>query len=149
MNFKNVNWLAIIAAVVASMALGFLWYGNLFMEQWMAGNGFVLSESGETMIRNGEEISPSMKPMIVNAVAMLVYALFMRWLLEKSNALTLAGGFKMGFVLGLIMYIGVATNNMFAMTENSLTQIDGFYAVVLWTVIGIIIGAWQKKSVVE
>lgn len=149
MNFKNVNWLAIIAAVVASMAIGFLWYGNLFMDQWMAGNGFVLSESGDTMIKNGEEISPSIKPMIVNAFAMLVYALFMRWLLEKSNALTLAGGLKMGLALGVIMYMGIAINNMFSMTSYTLTQIDGSYAVVLWAVIGTIVGAWQKKTISE
>lgn len=146
MNLKNVNWLAIIASVVASMGIGFLWYGYLFMDQWMVENGITLGETGETMIKNGVEMDPSPTPMIVNTVAMIGYALFMRWLLGKSNSLTLAGGFKMGLILGLIMYMGQAVNNMFAQTSYSLTQIDGSYAIVLWTVIGTIIGAWQKKS---
>ena len=146
MNFKNVNWLAIIAAVIASMAVGFLWYGYLFLDQWMVENGISMGASGETMIKDGIEIAPSSKPMIVNTVAMFIYALFMRWLLEKANSLTLVGGFKMGLAIGLILYMGLAVNNMFALTSYTLTQIDGSYAIVLWTVIGTIIGAWQKKA---
>ncbi len=30
----HINWLAIAAAVVASMAIGFLWYGPLFGKAW-------------------------------------------------------------------------------------------------------------------
>ena len=146
MNFKNVNWLAIIAAVIASMAVGFLWYGYLFLDQWMVENGISMGASGETMIKDGIEIAPSSKPMIVNTVTMFIYALFMRWLLEKANSLTLVGGFKMGLAIGLILYMGLAVNNMFALTSYTLTQIDGSYAIVLWTVIGTIIGAWQKKA---
>ena len=146
MNFKNVNWLAIIAAVIASMAVGFLWYGYLFLDQWMVENGISMGASGETMIKEGIEIAPSSKPMIVNTVAMFISALFMRWLLDKANSLTLVGGFKMGLAIGLILYMGLAVNNMFALTSYTLTQIDGSYAIVLWTVIGTIIGAWQKKA---
>lgn len=31
----NVNWVAIIAAGIASMAVGFIWYGPLFGKAWM------------------------------------------------------------------------------------------------------------------
>lgn len=32
----NVNYLAVVVAAVASMAVGFLWYGVLFRKQWMS-----------------------------------------------------------------------------------------------------------------
>ncbi len=143
MNFKNVNWLAIILAVVASMAIGFLWYGALFMDQWMVVNN--ISMDGETMLKNGIEVAPSATPMIANTIAMVVYALFMHWLLARSNSLTLKGGLTTGLTLGIILYIGIAVNNAFSVTPYESTQIDGLYAIVLWTIIGIIIGAWPKK----
>ncbi|MFK8037787.1 MAG: DUF1761 domain-containing protein [Crocinitomicaceae bacterium] len=146
MNFKNVNWLAILLSLVACMGIGFLWYGGLFMDQWMAANGITLGEGGETMIKNGVEMPPSATPMIVNTIAMIIYALFMHWLLERSNSFTLKGGSTTGLTLGVILYIGIVLNNMFAMTPYDLTMIDGSYAVVLWTVIGTIIGAWPKKN---
>ena len=67
------NWLAIAASVVVGMFIGFLWYGMLFQNQWMAGNGFTME--GDKMFKNGAEIPISSTPMIVNTVAMLVYAL--------------------------------------------------------------------------
>jgi len=33
------SWLGIIAATVAFYLIGFLWYGILFSDQWMAANG--------------------------------------------------------------------------------------------------------------
>lgn len=143
MNLKNVNWLAIIASVIASMAIGFLWYGALFQDMWMAGNGITMD--GEAMLKNGTEVPISSTPMIINTIAMLIYALFMHWLLERSNSQSLIGGLKTGFILGLILYIGITVNNLFSSTHYDLTLIDGSYAIVLWTVIGSIIGGWQKK----
>ena len=31
----NVNWLAIVAGMVANMVVGALWYGPLFGKRWM------------------------------------------------------------------------------------------------------------------
>ena len=35
--------------------------------------------------------------------------------------------------------------NLFAMNPMSLTTVDGSYALVLFTVMGAILGGWQKK----
>ena len=32
---SNINWVALIAAAVASMVVGFIWYGPLFGKAWM------------------------------------------------------------------------------------------------------------------
>ena len=39
-----VNYLAVVAAAVASMILGYIWYGPLFGKQWMALSGKTMSE---------------------------------------------------------------------------------------------------------
>ena len=36
----NVNYLAIFVSAIASMILGYIWYGPLFGKQWMALSGF-------------------------------------------------------------------------------------------------------------
>jgi hypothetical protein len=141
---KNVNWLAVLAAVIASMAIGFLWYGALFQADWMAGNGITME--GEKAFKDGVEMPSDMTPMIFNTIAMFVYALFMHWLTEKTGDTTWQKGATLGAVIGIISCIGVYINNMFAMDSSTLSRVDGSYILVLFTVIGAIIGGWRKSS---
>lgn len=140
---RKTNWLAIAASTVAAMIIGFLWYGFLFNAQWMAGNGFTME--GEKMFKNGVEVPMSATPMIVNTVVMVVYALTMNWLFGKMNISTWQTGATVGAVIGGIMALGVMVGNMFAMNPFSLTIVDGSYSLVVFTVIGAIVGGWQKK----
>lgn len=144
---RKTNWLAIVASAVAGMAIGFLWYGFLFHEQWMAGNGFTVEGTGESqkMFKNGVEVPMSFTPMIVNTVVMAVYALIMDWLFKKMNVSTWQTGATIGSAIGLIMLLGVLVGNMFAMNPMSLTLADGSYSFLLFVVIGAIVGGWQKK----
>lgn len=137
------NWLAIAASVVVSMLMGFLWYGVLFQSQWMAGNGFTME--GDKMFKNGAEIPMSATPMIVNTVAMVVYALIMNWLLNKMNISTWQSGALAGGVIGLLMAFGILTGNMFAQNPMSLSLVDGSYSFLLFVLIGAIVGGWRKK----
>ncbi len=140
---RKTNWLAIAAAAVAGMVIGFLWYGALFNAQWMAGNGITMD--GERMLKNGVEVPMSSMPMIVNFLAMAVYAVVMNWLLGKMNISNWASGATVGAGIGLIMLLNVLTGNLFANAPSSLTLVDGSYSLVLFTVIGAIVGGWQKK----
>ena len=137
------NWLAIAASVVVSMLMGFLWYGVLFQSQWMAGNGFTME--GDKMFKNGAEIPMSATPMIVNTVAMVVYALIMNWLLNKMNISTWQSGALAGGGIGLLMAFGILTGNMFAQNPMSLSLVDGSYSFLLFVLIGAIVGGWRKK----
>ena len=137
------NWLAIAASVVVGMLMGFLWYGMLFQNQWMAGNGFTME--GDKMFKNGAEIPMSATPMIVNTIVMLVYALIMNWLLNKMSISTWQSGAMVGGGIGLLMAFGILTGNMFAQNPMSLTMVDGSYSLVLFALMGAIIGGWRKK----
>jgi len=46
---NKINWLAILASAVAGMALGFLFYGVLFLDIWAAGNGLTLDQEAQKM----------------------------------------------------------------------------------------------------
>ncbi|MFN0174827.1 MAG: DUF1761 domain-containing protein [Saprospiraceae bacterium] len=139
----STNWLAIVASVIVGMLLGFLWYGMLFNSQWMAGNGFTIE--GDKMFKNGAEIPMSATPMIFNTVAILIYALIMNWLLNKMNISSWQSGALAGGVIGLLMAIGILTGNMFAHNPMSLSMVDGSYSLLLFVLIGAIVGGWRKK----
>lgn len=140
---RRTNWLAIAACVVVGMVIGFLWYGALFNQQWMAANGFTME--GEKMFKNGTEVPMSATPMIFNTIAMLVYALLMNWLLGRTGSNTWMDGAQVGGIIGVIMLIGIYIGNTFAMNPMSLTMVDGSYSLVLFAVFGAILGGWQKK----
>lgn len=140
---RNTNWLAVAAAAVAGMAIGFLWYGALFQDQWMAGNG--ISMDGDTVLKDGVEQPMSSMPMVINTLAMIIYAIFMDWIIFKTNDTTWAKGATLGLILGLVMVVSVYVGNLFAMAPMSLSMVDGSYALVLFTVMGAIIGGWRKR----
>ncbi|MBK6859394.1 MAG: DUF1761 domain-containing protein [Saprospiraceae bacterium] len=137
------NWLALVVAALVGIAMGFLWYGMLFSNQWMAGNGITMA--GEKMMKNGAELPMSALPMIVNAVSMLVYAYLMNWLVNKTSSFDLKSGATLGAVIGVIHLFGIYTGNRFAGNPVSLSMVDGFYTFLLFTVMGAIIGAWRTK----
>jgi Protein of unknown function (DUF1761) len=147
MDFSRVNWLAVIASAVAGMGIGFLWYGALFNTQWMAGNGITVSGEGAAMkmFKNGAEVPVTNLPMIINTVAMLIYPLLTHWILQKANVRTWASGAGIGLVIGLTHLLNVYVGNRFAMNPTSLSMVDGSYSLVLFTLIGAIMGGWQKK----
>ena len=137
------NWLAIVVCLIVGMALGFLWYGALFQNQWMAGNSITMT--GDQMFKNGVAMDMSMTPMIFNTIAMLVYALVMNWLIQKTGSNDLVSGLTLGAVIGGIHLFGIITGNMFAGNPMSLSMVDGSYTFILFAVMGAILGAWQKK----
>ncbi len=147
LDFSRINWLAVAASAVGGMVIGFLWYGFLFMETWAAGNGITFTGEGATMkaFKDGAEMSTSNLPMIINTVAMLIYPLLMAWLLQRTNIRTFAGGASLGLVVGLTHLLNVYVGNRFAGNPTSLSMVDGSYSLVLFTLIGAIMGGWQKK----
>jgi len=141
---NKTNWLAIVVCAVAGMGLGFLWYGFMFTNQWMEGNGITMGADGK-MLKNGVEMSQSPLPMIVNVVSLLVYGYLISWLINKCAAFDLKSGATVGAVIGLISLFGIYTGNRYAGNPISLSMVDGFYTFLLFTMIGAIIGAWRPK----
>lgn len=126
------NTIAVVLAALAGMIVGFLWYGALFQEQWMLGNG--ITESNGKMFKRGEQLDMSMLPMLLNFICMGVYALILNWLQNSMGVSTWQGGAKVGAAIGLIVSLNAILGHLFAHNPQSLSLVDGAYALVLFTV---------------
>ena len=147
MKIKKFNWLAIFVGAVACFFLGFLWYGVLFLDTWAAGNGLEIDKVAETMSKNGTEIPMSSAPMIINTIAILFFSWFMHWLQNKTGGRSINNGLSLGILIGVVMFLGIMTGNLFAANPISLTMVDGTYTFITWILLGLIIGAWPQKKI--
>lgn len=139
---NKTNWIAIITSVVCAFFIGFLWYGFLFKNLWMAGNGYTME--GDKMFKNGTEIMMDMTPMFVNVIGLFVYAWVMNWLINKTGSTSLQSGMMLGAIVGLTHLIGVIVGNLFAANPMSLSLVNGSYMFVLFIAMGSILGGWRK-----
>jgi hypothetical protein len=130
----SVNWLAIIVATIAAMALGFVWYMALG-KQWMAALG---KSREEIMAATGSQATPY----IVAALMELVMAYFLALLTPKVlGATTLGNGLAMGFWLWLgFVVTAMIINHRYQGSRWSLTLIDGGYLLGVLLVEGAVIG---------
>ncbi|SEQ39371.1 DUF1761 domain-containing protein [Neolewinella agarilytica] len=147
---NKTNWLAIIVAAIAGMFIGFLWYGLFFQAQWAEAVGMTgpgLTEPGAEVFKHGKSITlDPVLPMIINAVSMVIYALILNWLVVQTNRFSFAGGAVLGALIGLVAMLTSYVSNRFAADPTILSVIDGSYYVVLFAVIGGIVGGWRKKG---
>ncbi len=137
------NWLALIISIILCMGLGYLWYGVLFTHQWMAGNGITMVDG--VAMKNGTAMPMTNLPMIVNTISLVVYAYLMNWLVNRSGSFTFQSGATVGAVVGIINFFRIYTGNRFAGNPTSLSMIDGSYTLLIFIVIGAVIGGWRSK----
>jgi hypothetical protein len=133
--FGNINYLAVIVAALSSFMVGWIWYGPLFGKIWMRLHGFT-----EEDLKKGNLSMPVI--MVINymatALAALAIAMFIG---PEANA-----GF--GIFAGLmiaIFWIGTSWLND-VLYENKpwgLFFINVGYTVVIYAIMGAILGAWH------
>lgn len=131
MNFLAVNWLAIVLATVASMALGAAWYGVL-SKQWLEASG-----------RTKEDIDPKdFMPYVWSVIVQLVMAYFLAVL---TPALTGAMTIQNGLTVAALMWLGfvltsMILNHRYQGRPWSLTVIDSGYILAALLVQGVVLG---------
>jgi len=116
MPFADVNWIALLAAAVASFAFGALWYMSL-AKPWMAA-------IGRTEAELKAQASPL--PYVIALVAQLVMAFVLMQLLVRLDALGLGAALKAALFLWLgFVLTTLAVNHGFQQSRRALTLIDG------------------------
>ena len=129
----DVNWLAVLVAAVVTFVLGGVWYGPLFGKVWRAAEGQAEPEPGW-------QKHPA-----------LVYGVSFVLMLIAAMALAVAIGpapdVARSIGLGLVVGVGwVATsfgvNYLFAGRRLPLFAVDAGYNVVLFALMGLIIGVF-------
>ena len=127
------NWLAIIIAALANMIIGFLWYGTwAFGKSWM-------TLSGRTM---GEGFPAGPGPLYaMTAVAAVVQAITMAWLIGQTGANSGAAGAIVGLYVGMgLVAAAMFAEVLFAGRHPRLFAITAGYSVLALVVQGMIIG---------
>lgn len=129
----SINWIAIIIAVVAHMALGTLWFSPLmFVKPWMAMRVDKTPMSGKA--------SPFLY--VITAIGALVSALTLDWIIGLAHATTLLGGAVIGLYAGLgLVAPAILSDNLFNERLIKLYLIVAGFPVVGLLVMGAIIGA--------
>ncbi|HWA20165.1 MAG TPA: DUF1761 domain-containing protein [Devosia sp.] len=133
----SVNWIAIIVATIASMALGFVWY-MLLANQWMA----ALNKSREDIMSPG---SNPATPFIISALMQLVMAYFLALFTPKlMGSLDVNNAVITGFHLWLgYVVTSMIINHRYQGAKWSLTAIDGGYLLGVLVVQGVVIGLFR------
>jgi hypothetical protein len=132
---SQINWLAVLLAFIASMAIGFFWYMPAVLgKRWMAAIG--KTEEDLKNISGGAGI---WLPMMVTAALTAILLAVLISKLGLDNAL--AGGW-FALVLGLVFRAGGhVIHNGFAGRPAAVTLIDSGHDLVAMTAAGAIIGA--------
>lgn len=130
-----INHLAVFAAAIANMVVGAIWYSpKLFYEPWK-------SEAGVT-----DEAIREMKPGKTYGfgflAALLIAYNLAAFLGDESTtaAWGATAGFLAGFGFAAMAFWAIAT---FEQRTGRYVLINGGYLVVVFTVMGLIIGAWR------
>ncbi len=128
----DVNWIAVILAAVASMALGMAWYMGL-AKQWMAALG-----KTEEEIKAGS----SAVPFVWAAICQLVMAYFLALLTPMlMDGVTVYGAMLVGVHMWLgFIVTSMILNHRYQGQKWSLTVIDGGYLLGVMLVQGVVIG---------
>ncbi|MFD5276663.1 DUF1761 domain-containing protein [Pseudarthrobacter sp. NPDC058362] len=132
---SQINWLAVLLAFVASLAVGFVWYMPAVLgNRWMAAIG--KTEDDLKNISGGAGLWLPM--MLASALTAILLAVLMG-ALGLDNAF---GGAVFGLTMGLVFRAGGhVIHNGFAGRPAAVTLIDAGHDLVAMGLAGAIIGA--------
>ena len=139
MNTLKINHLAVLVCVILLHVLGFLWYGPLFREKWMAMVNLDPATAEGGSMGAGLWIS--------NLVASFAAVYVLAWIFTQMNVITGARGAIVAFLITFcIFHLSEMRGNMFAGFPYGLAWITGGFNVVGNTLSGFILGAWTKTD---
>ena len=137
LDLAEVNYLAVIAAIAVNMIVGAVWYSPLlFARPWMATNGF----TEEQIKAQGS----ATRGYVVSIIASIVIAFAIALFAQAAGADAAIDGLLLGLAAGVgFVATTSAANYIFESRPLKLYLINAGYPVVSFTLIGLLIGAWQ------
>lgn len=118
------NMIALVLSAIVATAIGFLWYGSLFMKPWRDGHHFTDAEAAA--------LGKSM-PLAagVSFVGYLVTAYVLSFVLSAMNVTDVSGALRVTFLLWLGFTAAVTLmNSLYAGKSLTVYLIDAGYALV-------------------
>ena len=135
---QKINHLAVIVCVILLHAIGFLWYGPLFGEKWMAMVNLDMAQI--------EANAPGAGIWVANFIASIAPVYMLAWLLARLNVTSGVTGAILGFLITFTFHhLPTMSGNMFAQQPYGLAWITGGYSMIAMAISGFILGAWVKR----
>jgi hypothetical protein len=136
MDFGSINWLAVVASVIASIIIGSIWYHPaVFYKPWLAG-------LGKTWENRPQGAMVSMY--VFTIIAALVEAVALAFVVKTMGISSAAAGAGAGFMvwLGFVAPTNLV-NKLFSGQGWTGWLIEAGNHLVYLLVAGAILGAWH------
>lgn len=133
----RINLVAVFVAAIVFFAWGYLWYGVLFGNQWLAAMGRTAADF---------QSPPTTYLWSFILGLILSYATAMA-LTRHPEDQTVAQGISFAMFMGIALYATQTLNHL--IYENgsmTLWTINTLYTVIGFAIVGAIIGAWKKAG---
>jgi hypothetical protein len=142
MEFMGVNLLSVLAAAIATMILGFLWYSPfLFAKPWTLAMGYDMNDKAKMdEMRKGAG-----KLYGITFVASLISAFVLAKIIDVTTVDSALYGMKIGFAvwLGFVTTVQL-TGTLFGRKSTKVYLIDTGYQLLCYLVMGAILAKWPR-----
>jgi hypothetical protein len=139
MEMSAINWLAVVAASLVGFGIGFVWYGPLFGKKWMASVGMTEEDA-----QNGNMGKIFGVTFILQFIMAFCLAMFFYSDPTAAEQVTAGSGAFYGFLTGFgWVATAIGVNALYEQKSWSYMFINGGFWIVVFTLMGLILGAWK------
>jgi hypothetical protein len=140
-----VNWWAILLCGVASMVLGFVWYGAVFRDLWVR-----LSKHDMSHLSDAQKKSAANKGYIIAFIGSLVMAYVLSFVLVEGQAYFKVSAMTAGLQAGFWSWLGFIApvtlgGVLWEGKSWKLWFLNNAYNLLQLLIFGAILGAWPAK----
>ena len=136
----GVNLLGVLLAAVAMFFIGFIWYGVLFQEPWMAANGMFFVDPAKEYIQwlsadgiqsTATAMGPDPMVMLAGFVLSLVLSFGLGWHMQQKNISKLSTAVLFGLWISLLIGLPLVAYDTVYTPYRSLMGffVDGSHAI--------------------
>ena len=143
MNRVRLNYLAILAAALASFIFEAVWFSS-FMNTWLSGIGKTL----QSLAAQGKAAGMNeWEQYCVAFLCALICATAISCVTQLTGTQTALRGMKVAALLWLsLVFTSHATNDIFELRPLKLFLLYAGYGLISMVLMGAIVGGWKKKA---
>ena len=139
----EINYLAVLVCGVASMVLGFVWYGAIFKNVWLRLMGW-----GEDHVAGPEGKKAANRGYVISFIGSLVMAYILSHVITYASDYTNTEGVTAGLTSGFWMWLGFVApvtlgSVLWEGKSWKLWGLNNAYYLVQLLVFGAILASWR------
>ena len=133
---KDINWIAVIVAVVLLEVLGFLWYGVVFEARWLAALGHT------------PDMSNANTMMALGAVNQAIAVIGLAWLIRRLGADSVAAAVKVALAAWLFFnFTTMAIEYLYEGHTAELLAMNMAFQLIAYVLAAVVLALLKPKAV--